>query len=96
MRLPRFRLRTLMAAVAVTAMSAATVSLAYRPWDRLLRKEGASPATRLVWALFHGGMVLVVALSMGAFIVSVAMIPRRVVALRKSLKRRPFDESGSL
>jgi hypothetical protein len=52
---------------------------------------------RLVWALcFGGGMMLVNALFMGALIVSVSMRPRRLVALRKILKRRPFDGSGSV
>jgi hypothetical protein len=94
MRLPRFRLRTLMAAVAVTAMSAAIVSVAFREVDRLLAKQGAPRATRVGWAIVHGGMMLVIAFVIGAMIVSVAMIPRRLVALRKSLKRRPSDGSA--
>jgi hypothetical protein len=97
MRLPRFRLRTLMVAVAVTAVSAATIRLMIRPYDQLLLKQGALRATRLVWALcVGGGEMLVIALFMGALIVSVSMIPRRLVALRKILKRRPFEGSGSV
>jgi hypothetical protein len=95
MRLPRFRLRTLMAAVAVTAMSAATVPLALRPWDQLLLRDGVPRGTRLVWGLCIGGaMILINALFMGPIIYAVAMIPRGLVALRKALKGRLTDSRG--
>jgi hypothetical protein len=86
-----------MVAVAVTAMSAATARVAVRPWDQLLLKEGTPRATRLLWALgFGGGMILGGTLFLGGLIVAVSMIPRRIVELRKILKRRPFDGSGSV
>jgi hypothetical protein len=96
MRLPRFRVRTLMIAVAVVALSCAIDRAILRYLDLLLVKGGMPPrATQIAWS-FPMGIVFMAAITVagGLVIASVLMIPQRLVALRKILRRRPFDRSG--
>jgi hypothetical protein len=94
MNLPCFRIRTLMIAVAVAAMSFAADCAILRYLDQLLLKEGMPPrATQIAWTSCEG-IVFMLGTTFVSGLVIVGVIRQRLVALRKILRRRPFDRSG--
>jgi hypothetical protein len=93
MPLPRFRIRTLMIAAAVAAMSFAADCAILRYLDQSLLKEGMPPrATQIAWTS-SGGIVFMLGTTLVSGLVIVGVILQRLVALRKILRRRPFDRS---
>jgi hypothetical protein len=78
-----------MFAVAVVATSAACVGVVFHPWNRLQIKLGGPQNSTLSFV----GSTLLTTIFMGAIIISASVIPGRLIALQKALKRRPFDHS---